>query len=249
MFARCVVPVALLAGCGITPDSEPRALPPDLTGPARDRNPENDLGNVPSSIFMQAGESRRLVPVQEVAALSVEDIAKATLVSADAGRGHRRHQHRHPAQHHPAFGFGTRRRRHRDQPVQGVRPGGRLIAHDGGRPPCWASVPNFEPDRQFSFHRRGGRTDLDRRGHQEPRHAVTSKTWRRPPSSSPRCGSRPTWLRWPSRTTRCGRGAPPTPPVDPPTGSSAEEHLGDLFVHLEDRTPGSDRRRHRGAPP
>ena len=81
VFARCVVPVALLAGCGITPDSEPRALPPDLTGPARDRNPENDPGNVPSSIFMQAGESRRLVPVsREVAALSVEDIAKATLV-------------------------------------------------------------------------------------------------------------------------------------------------------------------------
>ena len=82
VFARCVVPVALLAGCGITPDSEPRALPPDLTGPARDRNPENDPGNVPSSIFMQAGESRRLVPVsREVAALSVEDIAKATLVT------------------------------------------------------------------------------------------------------------------------------------------------------------------------
>lgn len=74
--------IGLLAGCGIKPDSEPRALPSDLTGPARDRRLENDPGNVPTAVFMQAGESRRLVPVaRDVPALSVEDIVKATLAS------------------------------------------------------------------------------------------------------------------------------------------------------------------------
>ncbi len=81
LLVRCAVLIALLAGCGISPDSEPRALPADLTGPVRDSDLENDPGNVPTAIFMQAGESRRLVPVpREVPGLSVEDIVKATLV-------------------------------------------------------------------------------------------------------------------------------------------------------------------------
>ena len=81
MLGRFAVLVALLVGCGINPDSEPRALPADLTGPSQDPNLEDDPGNVATSIFMQAGESRRLVPVKrDVAALSVEDITKATLV-------------------------------------------------------------------------------------------------------------------------------------------------------------------------
>lgn len=73
--------VTLVAGCGISPDSEPRALPADLTDPTQDQNLENDTGNVPTAIFMQAGESRRLLPVaRDVSALSVTDIVKATLI-------------------------------------------------------------------------------------------------------------------------------------------------------------------------
>ena len=81
VLGRCAAVILLVTGCGISPDDEPRALPADLTGPTRDRNLEDDTGNVPTSIFMQAGESRRLVPVaREVNALSVQDIARATLV-------------------------------------------------------------------------------------------------------------------------------------------------------------------------
>lgn len=76
-----VVAVLVSPGCRINPDSAPRALPADLTGPPRDPNSKNDPGNVPTSVFLQADESRRLVPVRRgVPALSVEDITKATLV-------------------------------------------------------------------------------------------------------------------------------------------------------------------------
>lgn len=82
LIVVCLAAVALVAtGCGISPDDAPRALPSGMTGPPRDPNRANAPGNVPTSIFLQAGESRRLVPVRRgVPALSVENITKATLV-------------------------------------------------------------------------------------------------------------------------------------------------------------------------